>query len=361
MPRILFIAAHRPGRSPGQRYRFEHYLPYWRSKGYEADSAWYIDERDDEVFYAPGRLLGKARIFAKSWLKRRSQVRLARDYDLLFLQREAFMTGSLRFERGFRRSGRPLVFDFDDAIWLPNVSPGNRRLNWMKDPGKTSAIIAMSDAVIAGNDYLADYARRYHADVTVIPTTVDLEAYRPMERPDDGRVVIGWIGSHTSMAHLKQAEPILRDAFERFGPRIALRVISDRPFEAEGLPVENVRWSAERETAQLAEIDIGIMPMPDDAWSRGKCGFKGLQYMGMGKAVVLSAVGVNTEIVRDGENGLLAACREEWAGKLGMLVEDRALRQRLGQAAHRTVAERYSVQAWRDAYLALFDRLLGRR
>lgn len=360
MPRILFIAPHRPDRSPGQRYRFEQFVPYWQRNGYEVDYAWFIDESDDAVFYSPGNLVSKARIFAKSWVRRMRHVRVSRDYDLLFLQREAFMTGSLRFERGFKRSGVPMVFDFDDAIWLSNVSPGNRRLNWLKDPAKTSAIIGMSDAVIAGNAYLADYARRFHKDVTIIPTVVDTDRYHPVERRPDGQVVIGWIGSHTSMTHLYEAMPLVQALHERFGERIRFRVISDRRFEAPGIPVEHVAWSSQGETSALSGIDIGIMPMPDDEWSRGKCGFKGIQYMGMGKPAVLSAVGVNTTIVQDGENGFTASTMEEWMHKVGMLVEDADLRARLGQAAFNTIRDRYSVAAWRDVYLALFDRMLGR-
>lgn len=357
--RILFVASHRPDRSPSQRYRFEQFAPYWAGHGVEVEYAWIIDEEDDRVFYSPGRIMAKAGIWRNSLVRRAEHVRRARDFDLIVLQREALMTGSIRFERAFAKSGVPVIYDFDDAIWQMDVSEANRRLKWLKDPGKVPKIIALADHVIAGNAYLADYARRYNRHVEVIPTVIDTERYvpTPVAPRADGKVVIGWTGSLTSVTHLRRALPMLEEVQRSLGGDVILRVISDRPLEAPGIQVENVRWNAATEAEDLAAIDIGIMPMPDDEWSRGKCGFKGLQYMGMGKAVVLSPVGVNNTIVQDGVNGLLAATDAEWKEKLARLVADADLRRRLGSAARRTVEEKYSTIAWRDRYLALFNEL----
>lgn len=361
MPRILFIAAHRPDRSPSQRYRFEQFTSHWAEHGFTYEYAWLLDAKDDRVFYSPGHIMAKAGIFLKSWLRRSSQVRRVKDFDLVIVQREAFMTGSTRFEERLAASGVPMIYDFDDAIWHMDVSDANRRFSWLKDPAKTSRLIGMARHVIAGNDYLADYARSFNERLEVIPTVIDTDSYAPHPAPPrpDGKVVIGWTGSYTSLTHLKQQLPMLRDLYAQWGDRIIFRVISDRDLDAPGLPVENIRWGSAREVQDLEGIDIGIMPLPDDEWSRGKCGFKGLQYMGMGKAVVLSRVGVNSTIVQHGRNGLLASTREEWLDALGQLIASTDLRARLGAEARRTVEEHYSVIAWRDRYLDLFNTLLG--
>lgn len=361
MPKIQFVAAHRPDRSPSQRYRFEQYVPYWAPKGYSVDYAALLSERDDRLFYARGAWLPKAGLLARAWMARRAHVRRAARADLIFIQREAFMTGSVRFERALARSGRPVVFDFDDAIWLLDVSEANKRLSWLKDPSKTERIIRMADLVIAGNDFLGDYARQFHSRVEVIPTVVDTGLYGiPPRTPErTGAVTIGWTGSYTSLTHLRTALPMLGQLHQRFGERIRFRVISDRDLTIPGLPVENVRWRSSSEAADLAAIDIGIMPMPDDEWSKGKCGFKGLQYMALGKPVVLSAVGVNRTIVQDGVNGFLATDEAEWIAKLALLIEDGDLRKRLGDEARRTVEAHYSVNAWKDRYIELFEQLLN--
>jgi glycosyltransferase involved in cell wall biosynthesis len=361
MPRMLFAAAHRPGRSPSQRYRFEQFMPYWQQQGWSYEYAHLIDAHDDARFYAPGDIMSKGKIFVKSWLRRRHHVRIAHHFDIVFVQREAFMTGSTRFERGFKRSGAKLVFDFDDAIWHMDVSRGNRHLRWLKNPGKTADLIAMADLVIAGNDYLAEYAHHHNDKVVVIPTVIDTDAYRNQEQrqaQEQQTVTIGWTGSLTSVVHLEPALPLLRRLQREHGDRLRFRVISDKAFTDPELKVDGVIWNAQEEARQLDAIDIGIMPLPDDEWSRGKCGFKGLQYMGMGKAVVLSRVGVNTSIVQDGVNGFLASTEAEWMEKLSRLIADADLRRRLGAEARRTVQERYSVAVWRDRYLELFNELI---
>lgn len=359
MPKILFVAAHRPDRSPSQRYRLEQFQEYWAAHGYTVELAALLDERDDRLFYAPGSLLGKAGVFLRGWWRRWRQVRKAGEADIILIQREAFMTGSTRFERALARSGRPVIYDFDDAIWLLDVSEANKRLSWLKDPSKTARIIALADLVIAGNEYLADYARRFNLRVEVIPTVVDTERYNlPAVHAEGSPITIGWTGSYTSLTHLRHSLPILEALHARYQGRVRFKVISDRELIHPGLPIENLRWSSRTEAEDLSDIDIGIMPLPDDAWSKGKCGFKGLQYMALGKPVVLSAVGVNNTIVQDGVNGFLASDQAEWIAKLALLIEDGDLRRRLGREARRTVEERYSVNAWKHRYLELFDQLL---
>jgi glycosyltransferase involved in cell wall biosynthesis len=359
MPRLFHIVPHRLDRSPSQRYRLEQYFPWFRQNGWEVVYANLLDERDDRVFYAPGRLLGKLRILITAFLRRRRQVRSIRPDDIVIIHREAFMTRGIFFERAIRRRTRHLVFDFDDAIWRMDVSEGNRRLRWLKDPAKTGSIIALADHVIAGNEYLADHARRFNPSVEVIPTTIDTERYTAVQPArSDERVVIGWTGSHTSMIYLEQALPLLHRVQGELGGRVVFRIISDRDLVAPGLHVENIRWNSATEVEDLAAIDIGIMPLPDTEWSRGKCGFKGLQYMGMGKAVVLADVGVNSMIVQHGHNGLLAASDEEWVQHLCHLAKDADLRHQLGTNARRTVVDRWSVLAWRQRYLDLFHQLL---
>lgn len=358
MPKILFVAPHRPDRSPSQRYRIEQFLEYWSSNGYGNEYAWLINARDDAYFYAPGNWIAKGQIFIKAWLKRRYHLTQAHNFDIVFVQREAFMTGSTRFERGFKKAGAALIFDFDDAIWHMDVSKGNRRLKWLKNPGKTASLIAMSDLVIAGNEYLAEYARHHNPNVVVIPTVIDTDIYLPKPNHTSDKIIIGWTGSHTTIVHFQQALPVLQQLQKKYGNRIGFRVISDHVFTDPILDVEGITWNSATEAEDLAAIHIGIMPMPDNEWSRGKCGFKGLQYMGLAKPVVLSAVGVNVEIISDGENGFLASTSDEWLSKLSRLIDDAELRAKMGAAARKTVETRYSVKAWRDTYLNLFNKLI---
>lgn len=281
------------------------------------------------------------------------------NYDIVFVFREALMTRSTYFERKFAASKAKIIFDFDDAIWLTNVSNANRRWKWMKNPNKTSKLIALADLVFAGNEFLASYARPHNPNVQIIPTTIDTEEYRHLDVPRDTKVCIGWSGSITTIRHFEFALPFLLRIKELFGDRVTFRVIGDANYRNDELGIEGMPWQKGTEIADLSRIDIGIMPLPNDEWAKGKCGLKGLQYMALGIPTIMSPVGVNTEIIEHGVNGALAETEEEWVAELSRLIEDADLRQRVGAAARNTVEERYSVKANEHKYLLAFQQLLG--
>lgn len=362
MPKILFIAAHRPGRSPSQRFRFEQYLNYFREKGFDHELSYLLSARDDKAFYSSGHPFKKLLILLKSALKRWADARRAKQFDIIFIQREAFMTGQVFFEKMLKRSGRKVIFDFDDAIWLLDTSEANKRFEWLKDPGKTARIISLSDMVIAGNAYLADYARKFNSNVRIIPTTIDTDYHKRngYEKKSD-KICIGWTGSLTTIKHFEYAVPVLRRIMQRFGDKIAVKVIGDPSYRNEELGIQGVAWNPDTEIADLLEMDIGIMPLPDDEWAKGKCGLKGLQYMALEMPTIMSPVGVNSEIITDGVNGFLASTEDEWVEKLSALIGSAELRNRIGKAARQTVVEKYSVISQRDRYIECFNELLNNR
>lgn len=354
--KILFLVAHRLGRSPGQRFRFEQYLDYLGQNGFECHISNLIDERDDADFYAKGKYLAKFRIFIKSFWRRLQDLRRLKEYHAVFLYREAFMLGNIFFEKAIHRRHVPMILDFDDSIWLHDVSIGNKNLGWLKDPLKTEKIIRLCDLVIVGNQYLADYALRYNPNVHVIPTTIDTDYYVPgaNSKPENS-VCIGWTGSTTTLKHFSLATGFLERLKEKYKEGLSFRLIADRPYENSIEGLEFVKWRKESEVKDLLHIDIGIMPLPDDAWSRGKCGFKGLQYMSLEIPAVLSPVGVNKDIITDGENGFLASTTEEWFDILCRLIESPELRKQIGKRGRQTVVERFSFDSQKERYISLLN------
>ncbi len=352
------MVAHRPGRSPGQRFRFEQYLNYLEKNGFECHVSFLIDEKDDIVFYAEGKYLAKTRFLLKSLIHRWNDLKKIHDYDLVFFYREAHMMGITWFEKKIKKAGIKMLVDFDDSIWLRDISNGNRRLAFLKRPSKTAEIIKMCDACIVGNQFLADYAKQYNSNVFVIPTTIDTDYYIP---PDNGRdaerVVIGWTGSSTTLKHFSLAIPMMKKLKKKYGEKVSFRMISDEFYYGELDGLEKIKWNRETEVKDLSVIDIGIMPLPDDDWSRGKCGFKGLQYMALARPAVMSPVGVNNEIISHGNNGFLADSPEEWETILSQLIEDASLRKRIGEAGRKTVEEKFSLRSQKEHYLEIFRSL----
>ncbi len=359
MPSILFVASHRPGRSPNQRFRFEQYLPHLAANGFHCEVSYLVEASDDTYLYTPGHFIDKLRFVRRSVAKRRRDVARMTDFDIVFICREALMTRSTHFERAFRKKGARIVYDFDDSIWLSNVSDANRRWSWVKDASKTSKLIALADSVFAGNGYLAEYARGFNNQVLIVPTTIDTGEYQPRTSRPEGPIVIGWSGSITTIQHFQYAIPALKAIREQYGDRVTFRVVGDGGYRVPALGITGLPWRKDTELDDLRAMDIGIMPLPDDEWARGKCGLKGLQYMALGIPTIMSPVGVNSTIIRDGENGFLAHDVEEWVAKLGHLIDDADLRRRMGAEARISVEKDWSLDAWKDRYLQHFRDMIA--
>jgi glycosyltransferase involved in cell wall biosynthesis len=355
---ILIASVHPPGRTPNQRFRIEQYVDFLNAEGFDVTFSPVVRSDEYELIYSSGRMARKAGIVARGLLRRFADLVQSGRYDIVFVPREAVQLGTALFERIVPRRGPKLVFDFDDAIWLPNASEANRGLAWLKRPEKTETIIEASALVLAGNQFLADYARQFSSAVEVVPTTIDTEQYQPRVEQAKDSVCIGWSGSLTTIVHFDLAVPVLRRLKERYGERVYFKLIGYPGYRVEELGIEGVRWNAATEVEDLSEFDVGIMPLPDDEWSKGKCGLKGLQYMALGIPSVMSPVGVNTEIIDDGVNGFLPASEDEWVERLGQLVESAELRSKLGAAGRETVVRDYSVESQKGRYLEYLSALV---
>ncbi len=358
MTKLLFQALHRPDRSPSQRYRFDQFLPYLEADGVEVEYSFLISPQADKYFYLSGFYLKKAGLLAQSIFKRLNEWRRAKNYDICLIQRENFMLGTSIFERAMGRNCRT-IFDFDDAIWQTVVSTGNKALSFLKNGQKTAEIIRASGEVWAGNEYLADYARQFNPQVLVIPTVVDTDFYIPtVKNEEKEQICIGWSGSFSTVAHFEHILPALLELKRKYRDKICFKLIGDANYRQPELQLQGIAWQKHTEIAELASIDIGIMPLPDDEWTRGKCGLKSLVYMSSLIPTVVSPVGVNTAIVKDNENGFWASTKDEWVEKISLLVENPQLRARLAQAGRQTVEQFYSVAAW---HKTIVQRILDKK
>ena len=333
-----------PAEGAGCRFRVMQYVPALERAGFSVTVAPFFDAAFFDLVYRPGHYARKMAAFVRQTAARLALLVSRNRFDAFFVYREAYPFGPPWFETVLARSGRPVVYDFDDAIFLENSSEANRFASVLKYPQKVPSILRHSSLVLAGNSYLADYARRYTTSVDVLPTCVDTTVFTPRRAPRAiGDVpVIGWIGTPTTAAYLKALGPSL----SRLAARVPfeLRVSgSGAPLEFSAVKTVNERWSLANEVALFNTCDIGVYPLTDDEWAKGKCGFKAIQFMACGVPVVAAAVGVNREIIEDGVNGFLASTEQEWDEKIGRLLADPALRQRVADAGRKTIEQRYSL------------------
>lgn len=355
---MLGLVPYPPGHAPSQRYRLEQWLPYLGRAGVRVELRSYESPELYRLTANAGRIVSKALGHGAATVRRTGLLFGLGRYDAVLLHREAMVLGPAWLEPLIARA-RPMVFDFDDAIWMRNENPINPLAAWLKFPGKTARIVRRSAAVLAGNAYLADWARRYNRNVHLVPTTVDMAVYdREKVHARSERPTVGWTGSRSTLRYLAVLRPVLEELARRRPYRLLVLCDGDRPAWG-GLPLEWRTWASARETEDLLEIDVGLMPQPDEEWAKGKCGMKALQYMALGIPPVASRNGALPEIVRDGEDGLLASDDAEWLSHLEALLDDPERRARLGAAARRTVTERFSAAVHAPRVAAILREVAG--
>lgn len=333
--KVLFLTQ-MDERGPSSRYRVYQLLPLLKQKGIDPEVSPGIEGELYETIYSRGYQLGKWKALPVIWKKRQSDVRRLHEFDAVFIQKGILPGLYSGLEKKMARE-KPIVFDFDDAIWLPRQG-GSRVARFMHREAAVKELLRLSSAVIAGNDFLADYASHYNRNVTVVPTAVDVSRY-PKNRSSE---VVGWIGSAATLPYLKSVGGV----FQRLN--IRPRVIGVGNPGSLGFDVEYRPWHLGSEAWELSQIGIGISPLPDTPWERGKCGVKLLQYMACGIPVVASPVGVHHQMVRSGENGFLAHSEEQWVGYLASLMKDAQLRDRMGERGRAFVQQDYDVHGAAD-------------
>lgn len=352
--RAIFFVPY-PSAGPSNRYRIEQYLPFLQEKGIEYDVYPFWSAASFNILYKRGYFLKKVFYFILGSLFRVWNVLNICKYDVVVIHREIYPVFGCFFERIIYFFRKPLIFDFDDAIFLPSNSNLNSFMECFKRPGKISEIIRMSDYVIAGNRYLADFASKFNSDVCVIPTSIDIEKYAPRDIMVKDKVVIGWIGSVTTLDFVGTMKGVFLKLSKKY-PQLVFKIIGG-DFSIDGLSnIISKPWSAQDEVDELRSFDIGIMPMPDNEWTRGKCAFKAILYMSMAIPCVCSSVGVNKEIIADGINGFLGKNEDEWIQKLSLLIKDRQLREKIGVAGRRTIEEMYSVKVNAPIFLNVLEK-----
>ena len=358
MKNVLIICIYPKDKVPGQRFRFEQYLGYLSANGFNITFSNLLTEKDYSLYYKKGNYLKKSLLVLKSIIKRYKQLQSAAKYDLIFIFREGFLLGSSYFERQFAKKSK-VIFDYDDAIWITStVSENNRWLWFLKNPNKTRRIIEVSQMIFAGNNYLGDYAKQFNNNVVIVPTTIDTNEYTPAYNVNKEKICIGWSGSFSTIVHFTTCLDALKIIKKKYGDKVYFKVIGSVDYYNAELNIHGLPWQKETEIKDLQEIDIGIMPLPNDEWSKGKCGLKGLQYMSLEIPTIMSPVGVNTEIIQDAENGFLASETGEWVEKLSLLIDSGDLRRNLGRNGRKTVLSKFSIEANMNLYLQYFNQVI---
>lgn len=353
---VLFLAPYPLHEAPSQRFRFEHFLPLlaqnhipWHFQSFYSSHAW-------KRLYLPGHHFAKITGLLAGYLRRCLVLLHAHQYQVIFIHRELTPLGPPVFEWLLANVCRKrIIYDFDDAIWMADQTKEPTWWRWLKWRKKVSQICTWSWRVSAGNDYLASFASQYCQQVHLLPTVVDTFTHTPptskYQLPTTNIPTIGWTGSHSTLFYLNEVLPVLQDLEQHFEFRFV--VIANRNPQLPLRHFEFIPWKKETEIEDLSTLDIGIMPLLDDEWAKGKCGFKLIQYMALGLPVVASPVGVNSQLVKEGEHGFLVKTATDWKVALERLLVSADLRKQMGAAGRKRIEQGFSVESHREKFLGL--------
>lgn len=350
--KILFVTQYGV-LAASSRTRVFHYLPHLEAAGHQCEVLTVLPDRSigGSQLLVTHQWARKSLYYAWAfWRTFNCGLRAlfaARGYDLLFVQKVIFPP-LIRWL--FRLNGTPLIYDFDDAIFTSEV----RERNWLaqrkhnRNSAGVPAMLRLAQLALVENEYTASFAQNHCSRVAIITGPIDTQRYSPGTKcTTREEIVLGWIGSSSTLPYLEMIRPALEELGRSLG-HVRLHVVGALGMELQHMPVVEKAWSMEEEVGDLRSFDIGLMPMPDDPWTRGKGGYKLLQYMAVGLPVITSPVGINCQVVDNGENGFWAESIEQWKEKIERLVADAELRRNMGIAGRKKMESVYSLDKARE-------------
>ncbi len=356
--RILFVVPYPIGKAASQRFRFEQYFEVLKEQGIDYSLKPFLREEIWNILYLPGRFPRKALAILGGLLRRFALLFQLGDVDVVFIHREATPIGPPFFEYfAARWLKKKIIYDFDDAIWIPNYSEANSSFSFLKGYANVKHICKWVWKISCGNDYLCQYARNFNptAEIVCNPTTIDTEnLHNRVKNQDSEKLVIGWTGSHSTIRYIHELIPVLQTLEQEFD--FDFMVISDIPPVLDLKSLVFRKWKKDTEIEDLLAFNIGVMPLLDDKWAQGKCGFKALQYMALGIPALVSPVGVNTRIVDDGVNGYICTTPEDWERALRKLLCNREELKRLSVNTRIKIETAYSVRSNSPNFLQILGQ-----
>lgn len=352
--KVLFIVPYPTGKAASQRFRVEQLLPLLQEQGMHYQVAPFWGSKAWEILYKQGYWIQKLFWLFAGFFKRLLNLLQLPFYNYIFIHREATPIGPPWFEwMAAKIFKKRIIFDFDDAIWLSDTSAVNNKADKYKWHSKTRSICRWSYKVSCGNAFLQSFAYSYNKGAVYLPTVIDTKHYHnQLKQQQTERVSLGWTGSHSTLPYLKLIEPVLQRLELKYD--FDFIVIADKEPDLQLKSLLFLPWNQQTEIEDLLQFNIGVMPLPDTTWAKGKCAFKALQYMALGIPAVVSAVGANRQAVPSGLAGYTCLTEQEWYERLEELLQKADLRAAMGRAGRLHVQQHYSVQAHKQTFLTLF-------
>jgi glycosyltransferase involved in cell wall biosynthesis len=359
--KLLVICPHPVGVAPGQRLKYEQYFDYFEQNNIEVIVSPFMSERFQHIVYKKGYFLEKIFWTVIGYLKRIFTIFSLWQYDAVYIFLWVTPFGPPVFESIFCFLNRKVIYDIDDMVFLAPASNANKFIAKLK--GKTKMIYLMKKAkhVIVCTPTLEEISKKYNEKVTDISSTINTDTYKVVNKyVNNGRITIGWSGSHSTSKYLKLLENVFIELKKKYDFEII--AIGDPLFEFPSkLKCDSLPWTEKTEVITLQKFDIGVYPLTlNDPWVLGKSGLKALQYMALGIPTIATAIGANCRVIEDNVSGFLVTDENQWISRISMLIEDASLRKRIGTEARKRVEKLFSVHSNRDTYLNVIKQVIDK-
>lgn len=354
--KVLFLIPAPLNISPGQRFRFEHYLRYLNSNSIEYSIQPFWRLQVWKKLFINGYFFPKTFGVISGLARRLFVLTTLYKYEYVYIYRETAPIGPPVFEWIISKIARKkIIYDFDDSIWMPTSSSANPKASFIKCSWKVGFICKCSTVVSVGNHFLADYVKKYNQTVVIIPTVVDTQkVHIGLQNQSQTKITIGWTGTFTNFYHLHIIENVINRLKEKYD--IDFLIIAEKDPQLKEVDYIFKKWNFDAEIVDLMQINIGVMPLYHSEFELGKCGFKAIQFMSLGIPVVVSPVGANCDVVKNGETGFWASSEEQWFSLLEKLILDKDLRIKVGKQSQQFIQKNYSVEVTLPLFMNLFNK-----
>lgn len=341
--KVLTLVPNQKGYSPGQRGSIELWEEILKPQGIELDYAPFETDKLRRILYQNGQATAKAFEMIRGYVNRVKLLRKLSDYDAVFVYREAALLGPALLEKLVARK-KPIIYQLDDPLFVPYKSPSNGYLSYLKFFGKIKEIIRISKVVMVNSSHIREYAAQFNRNIWQVPSIVDTGkfVYKPFDK-NQKRICIGWSGSPTTLKNIKLVEKPLQIISSQKNADI--HFIGGTEFGLENVEYSAQKWNGDSEVEDLRKMQVGLVPLPQNAWNKYKFIMKTAQYMALGIVPVGTPMASNPEVIKHGENGFLAAKDEDWIEYLNLLVNDADLRNKLSANAAKDAQDKYSLEA----------------
>lgn len=341
--KVLFFVVY-PEINAGSRYRVYKYLPYLDKQNVDYRVCPPMSNKLFQYLYQTSNPVKKILFYLITYLVRMRDLTKVRNYDMIFIHQGFCYLGPPILEYLVAKLNHNIIFDIDDAHFSKPVFATGLGARF-HDRDRIAKLCKLSKQIIVSVNYIKQYVQEFNPNVVVIPTSIDIKRYtlKDYKANNNPSVIIGWVGTASGLVYLQDLEDVFQKLSQLYN--IILKIISSQTITMKNVDFIYRKWSLENEISDLQSLDIGIMPLANTEFEKGKGGFKVIQYMGVGVPVVCSPVGINAEIVQDGINGYLTNTRKEWFKKLSLLIENEHLREKIGRKGRESIHDKFTIEA----------------